>query len=254
MTDDEREAHVLDAVVTLVDSLLQDFDLVELLTDLTERCVGLLDVASAGLLLADPRRRLRLMASTSDTNEGVELFQLQADEGPCLDCFAAGQPVSVADLADTAGRWPRFTPVARAAGYASVHAVPMRAAGGALGALGLFGTRPGVLNEADLLVGRSLAHVASVAIVQEHPPTSDLLLPRLRGALARRTVVEQAQGYVRETLDVGVAEALSLLRRYARTSGIHLSDVARLLVSERDARPAILTGLRELVATTDRDG
>src|ERR1700760_2423597 len=123
MGNGDREARVLDAVVTLVDSLLHDFDVVELLTELTERCAELLDVASAGLLLADPRRQLHLMAATSDRAEEIEVFQLQADEGPCRDCYLTGDPVSIGDLSDSHERWPRFVPAAREAGFASVHAV-----------------------------------------------------------------------------------------------------------------------------------
>src|SRR5271168_509033 len=137
VTEMPRETRVLDAVVSLVDSLLDDFDVVELLTDLTEQCAGLLDVAAAGLLLGDPRRHLHLMAATSEQSRELELFQLQADEGPCLDCYASGQPVSVADLSVEGQRWPRFVAAAAEAGFASVHAVPMRAAGTVLGALGL---------------------------------------------------------------------------------------------------------------------
>lgn len=253
MASNDREARVLDAVVTLADSLLHDFDVVDLLTELTERCAQLLDVASAGLLLADPRRHLHLMAATSDRTEELELFQLQADEGPCLDCFSSGEPVSIADLATAARRWPRFVPAAREGGFASVHAVPMRAAGSVLGVLGLFGTEVGELNGADLLVGRSLAHVASVAIVQEHAPTTDVVLPRLRSALASRVVVEQAKGFLRERLDITVADAFTLLRRYARTTGPHLTEVARQLMSEPDARPAIIAGLRDAIAIERQD-
>ena len=246
MTMDGREARVLDAVVTLVDSLLDDFDVIELLTDLTDRCAQLLDVASAGLLLADPRGQLHLMAATSARTVELELFQLQAEEGPCLDSFTSGEPVSTADLTTTHERWPRFTPVAIDAGFASVHAVPMRAAGTVLGTLGLFGTRPGELNDADLLVGRSLAHVASVAIVQEHPPTPAIVLPHLRSALADWVVVEQAKGFLRERLGVTIAESFTLLRQYARSSGTHLTDVARQLMSTPEMRPALLTALAEL--------
>lgn len=240
MDDDAREARVLGAVVTLVDSLLQDFDVVELLTDLTEQCVTLLDVASAGLLLADARGGLHLMTATSDRTEEIELLQLQADEGPCLDCYASKRSVSVADLATATGRWPRFAPAARSAGFASVHAVPMTAAGSALGALGLFGTRAGELNESDLLVARSLAHVASVAIVQGHPPTPESVLPQLRSALASHVVVEQAKGFLRERLDVTVSDAFTLLRRYAREHDTHTSHVARQLMSEPAARDMIV--------------
>lgn len=246
MTDSAREARVLAAVVTLVDSLLHDFDVVELLTDLTERCADLLDVSSAGLLLADPAGQLHLMAATSDRVEEVELFQLQSEEGPCLDSYSNGTPVSVADLSASVERWPRFVPAARAAGFASVHAVPMTAAGGVLGALGLFGTEVGDLNDADLLVGRTLAHVASVAIVQEHPPTREVVLPHLRSALTSRIVVEQAKGLLRQRLDVSIPEAFRLLRAYARGADIHLSEVARRLMSDPPARAKIVANISQL--------
>jgi hypothetical protein len=124
VSDIPRETRVLDAVVSLVDNLLDDFDVFDLLTELTERCADLLDVAAAGFLLADPLGQLRLLAATSEQTHELELFQLQAEEGPCLECYATGQPVSVADLRAAKSRWPRFVPAALEAGVASVQAVP----------------------------------------------------------------------------------------------------------------------------------
>jgi hypothetical protein len=246
MTDTPRETQVLDAVVSLVDSLLDDFDVVELLTELTERCAHLLDIAAAGLLLADPLGQLRLLAATSKQTWELELFQLQADEGPCVDCYSTGQPVSVADLRLETSRWPRFVPAALEAGVASVHAVPMRAAGIVLGSMGLFGVRPGELTESDLLVGQTLAHIACVAIPQEIPPTPSTVIPQLRAALTHRIVVEQAKGFLREHFDISVDEAYSLLRRHARAHGDHLSDVARQLIADPGARPALLDEMAPL--------
>jgi transcriptional regulator with GAF, ATPase, and Fis domain len=248
MTETPRETRVLDAVVSLVDTLLVDFDVVDLLTELTERCAQLLDIESAGILLADPLERLRLLAATSEQTRDLELFQLQADQGPCVDCYATGQPVSVADLASATEKWPGFVPAALDAGFASVHAVPMRAAGIVLGALGLFGTRPGELSEADLLVGQTLAHIASVAILQERAPTPSAVMPQLRSALTRRVLVEQAKGFLRESLDISVEQAFQLLRTYARTHGDHLTDVARRLMTDRQSRPELLAAIAELAA------
>ena len=107
MTEASREARVLEAVVSLVDRVLVDFDVLDLLTELTERCAQLLDIAAAGFLLADPFDQLRVVAATTEEARDVELFQLQADQGPCVECFLSGQPVSVADLASAAQRWPR---------------------------------------------------------------------------------------------------------------------------------------------------
>ena len=248
MTDPSRETRVLEAVRALVDSLLDDFDVVELLTELTEHCAGLLDTAAAGLLLADPRRQLHLMAATSEAIQDLELFQLQSDEGPCLDCFTTGEPVSVADLPEAQARWPRFVAAAIDAGFSSVHAVPMRAAGTVLGALGLFGTEVGDLNDADQLLAQTLAHVACVAILQEHAPTPDTVLPQLRAALSSRVVVEQAKGFLHERLAVSVEEAFALLRRHAHGQGEHLTDVARRLITVREDRDAILASMRQLAA------
>jgi hypothetical protein len=248
VTEIPRETRVLGAVVSLVDSLLDNFDVVDLLTELTERCAQLLDVASAGLLLADPRRQLHLMAATSEKTHDLELFQLQADQGPCLDCYATGQPISVSDVQTEARRWPRFVAAAVEAGFASVHAVPMRAAGTVLGALGLFGTGVGELNDADLLVAQTLAHIACVAILQEHAPTPATVLPRLPTALTSRIVVDQAKGFLSQRLDVSVDDAFTLLRRYARTHGDHLTKVSRRLITEPEARPAILAAMSRIVA------
>jgi GAF domain-containing protein len=245
MVEVPRETRVLAAVVTLVDSLLEDFDVVELLTELTEHCTQLLEVSSAGLLLTDPRGQLHLMAATSERTRELELFQLQAEDGPCLECFATGEPVSVADLRAAVDRWPRFVPAATDAGFASVHAVPMRAGGTVLGALGLFGSRAGDLNDADLLVAQTLAHIACVAILQEHPHTPATVIPHLRAALISRVVVEQAKGYVRERLNVSVEDAFMLLRRHARTNGDHLTEVACRLITDPEGRALILAALRD---------
>jgi hypothetical protein len=246
VTGTPRETQVLNAVVSLVDTLLVDFDVVDLLTELTEHCVELLDIEAAGFLLADALGKLRLLAATSEQARELELFQLQAEEGPCVDCYATGRPVSVADLHARSTRWPRFVPAALDAGFASVHAVPMRAAGIVLGALGLFGTRPGELNHPDLLVGQTLAHIACVAILQEHAPTPSSVIPQLRSVLTSRVVVEQAKGFLRESLGVSIEEAFQLLRAYARSHGRHLTEVARRLMTEPGSRPEILAGIVEV--------
>lgn len=252
MTDIPRETRVLDAVVSLVDSVLVDFDVVDLLTELTERSAQLLDVAAAGFLLADPFDQLRLLAATTQQAHDLELFQLQADQGPCVECYATGRPVSVADLNAEATRWPEFVPAALDAGFASVHAVPMRAAGIVLGALGLFGTTSGELGDADVLVAQTLAHVACVAILQGQAPTPATVMPQLRSALASRVIVEQAKGFLREFLDVSVEEAFVLLRAYSRTNGEHLTDVARRLITDRHARPVLVAAISEFATRPTR--
>nr|MCH9730172.1 GAF and ANTAR domain-containing protein [Actinomycetes bacterium] len=152
---------------------------------------------------------------------------------------------SVADLETAAERWSRFVPAAREAGFSSVHAVPMRAAGLVLGALGLFGSQPGELDEADLLVAQTLAHIACVAILQERAPTPSNVLPQLRAALANRVVVEQAKGFLRQVLEVTVEQAFTLLRSYAHANGEYLTEVAHRLIADRHSRPVLIAAIAE---------
>ena len=250
MTDTPRETRVLDAVVSIVDTLLDDFDVVDLMTELTEQCAQLLDVAAAGFLLADSFDKLRLLAATSEEARELELFQLQADEGPCVDCYATGRPVSVADLDAAAVQWPRFAPAALEAGFASMHAVPLRAAGIVLGALGLFGRDAGELNEADRLVAQTLAHIACVALLQENAPTPSTVMPRLRSAITDRVTVEQGKGLLREMLGVSVEDAFTYMRSYARAKGEHLTDVARRLMTDRHTRPQLVSAIAEFAAAS----
>src|SRR4051794_9314306 len=144
-----REREIVDSFIALADRLVDDFDILDLTMQVTEDCARVLDVAAAGILLADAAGVLHLLAATSESAQVLEVFQLQREEGPCLDCFATGRPVIVPDLAAASGRWPRFVPAAIARGYASVHAIPVRLRDEALGALGLFGTRPGRLDDED---------------------------------------------------------------------------------------------------------
>src|SRR6202011_2506184 len=148
------------------DTLVTDFDAVELLTLLADRCVDVLDVAAAGLMLVAPDGELRVMASSSEAMRMLELFELQSREGPCLDCYRSGAPVVNQDLAAVNGRWPRFAAVALDAGFRSAHALPMRLRGAVIGALNLFRADVGELQQADLFAAQALADVATIAILQ----------------------------------------------------------------------------------------
>jgi GAF domain-containing protein len=141
--------------VELTDTMVADFDVIDFLHLLTDRSVQLLDVSAAGLLLADPRGELRVVAASSEAARLLELFQLQNLQGPCLDCFRSGRPVTVADLGAEAVRWPRFAPAARKAGFAAVQALPMRLRDQCIGALNLFRAGPGGFDSADVRVGKA---------------------------------------------------------------------------------------------------
>jgi len=228
----DREGAVTAAFVALASSLATGADVVDLLDTLTGDCAGLLDIASAGLLLADSRGTLHVLAASSHATRQVELFQLQRDEGPCRDCHHTGQAVSVPDLAAAEARWPQFVPAARAAGFASVHAVPLRLQTFTLGALGLFGTRVGSPNNADLGLAQGLADVASVALLQHTALTAeDALTGQLGTVLAERAQIERAKGVLAQTGGLDMDEAFTALRGHARTHTLRLSEVADAIVT-----------------------
>jgi transcriptional regulator with GAF, ATPase, and Fis domain len=217
--------------VELTDTMVADFDVIDFLHVLTDRSVQLLDVSAAGLLLADPRGELRVVAASSEAARLLELFQLQDDQGPCLDCFRTGRPVAAADLAVAAPRWPRFAPAARRAGFAAVQALPMRLREQVIGALNLFRAEPGTFAPASVRVGQALADVATISLLHERGMRhSDILNEQLQAALNSRVVIEQAKGKLAERLGVDMDQAFDLLRHRARTTNRRLSDLARAFI------------------------
>ncbi len=216
--------------VELTDTMVAGFDVIDFLHVLTDRSVQLLDVSAAGLMLADPRGELRVVAASSQAARLLELFQLQNDQGPCLDCFRTGRPVAAADLA-AAARWPRFAPAARQAGFAAVQALPMRLREQVIGALNLFRASPGALAPADIRVGQALADVATISLLHERGARhSDILNEQLQAALNSRVIIEQAKGKLAERLGLDMDQAFTLLRDRARTSNRRLSDLARAFI------------------------
>ncbi len=229
-----REERLTGTFVELADSLVDRFDIVDLLTVLAERSVEIFDVDAAGLLMSDAAGGLRLMAATSEAIHMVELMQLQADQGPCLDCFRSGAPVLVADLGEAEGRWPRFAPEAIAAGFRGVHALPLRLRGKVLGALNLFRTTPGGLDHADATAAQALADVATVALLQQRAVSeAQTLAEQLQDALNSRVAIEQAKGVLAAQAGLGMDEAFLQLRGYARAHQRLLTEVAEEVVAGR---------------------
>jgi GAF domain-containing protein len=219
--------------VELADTLVAGFDVIELLHTLCERCVELLDVDAAGVLLADERGMLALVAASTEQARMLELFQLQEEEGPCLDCFHDGILVSCSDLSVEPQRWPRFTAAARERGFAAVTAVPMRLREERLGAMNLFRARAGTLEAEAVMVAQALADVATIGIVHERAfGRRELVVEQLQGALNSRTVIEQAKGVLAERGQISVSDAFTMLRRYARNHNRLLSQIARAVVDQ----------------------
>jgi GAF domain-containing protein len=226
-----RESALVNTFVDLADTLVADFDVVELLSRLTDSCVEVLNVDAAGLMLISPHGDLRVMASSSEAMRILELFEIQAEEGPCLDCFRTGEPVINQDLSATQQRWPTFTVEALEAGFHSVHALPMRLRGTIIGALNLFHKSPGAMAHDDVAAAQAFADVATIAILQHRAAIeARVIKDQLNFALNSRIVIEQAKGMIAERENLDMDTSFSRLRSYARANNRRLIDVAQEII------------------------
>jgi GAF domain-containing protein len=241
-----RESVLARTLVELADTLVDDFDVVDLLVLLADRCVEVLDVEAAGIMLAGSDGQLRVMASSSETMRVLELFETQAQEGPCFDCYRLGHAVVNQDLDAENGQWPRFSAEALNAGFHSAHALPMRLRGSVIGALNLFRTGVGKLGPEDLEVAQAFADVATIAILQHRAALeAQLLAQQLTHALHSRVVLEQAKGMVAERLNLDMEQSFATIRNHARNNNLRLSDLAESIMDGSlpaaglDAPPAV---------------
>lgn len=234
MTALTREHHLLGTFVALADSLVDDFDVVDVLQRLVDDCISLFDASAAGILLLSRSNKLEVIVSTSERSELVELMQLRAGAGPCVEAATTGQVVSVADIDHIADRWPAFAADARASGFASIHAIPMRLRESTLGSLNLLRDEPGVLNAADAAAAQALADIATISILQQRlVEESELAQAQLQRALDSRVVIEQAKGYLAQRLNIDMDEAFARIRKRARSTQARISVVAADVIAGR---------------------
>jgi transcriptional regulator with GAF, ATPase, and Fis domain len=224
--------------VELADTLVDDFDLLEFLQMVTVRTAELIDISAVGLLLADAHGNLQFMAASDEETRLLELFQIQNDEGPCLEAFIARTPVINADLREATDRWPLFAPHATRSGFRSVHAIPLRLRSTVIGALNLFSTDTGGLDAEHVKIVQALADVATIGLLQERAiHRGEVLTEQLQGALNSRVVIEQAKGALAHTHGIGVDQAFQRLRSYARNHNRRLVDLAQAVLTDPASVP-----------------
>ena len=226
-----REQRLVATFIELADTLIEDFDVVELLAVLTERVVELGIAAQAGILLVDESGALRFMAASDERTQLLELFQVQSREGPCQDCFRTGTPVAVAQLEDERERWPQFVPKALATGFAAVHAFPLRLRDTILGAMNVFHNQPGSIDPGSLAVVQAMADVATIGLVQQRElHRAHSVEAQLQHALHSRVTIEQSKGIIFEQASVSMSDAFEMIRSYSRDNNVKLSEAARRIV------------------------
>ncbi|HUG07349.1 MAG TPA: GAF and ANTAR domain-containing protein [Acidimicrobiia bacterium] len=229
-----REGRLVRVLVSMADTLVLDFDPIDLFYELVGSCTDLLDVAQAGLLLTDGNGELRVVAASSEATAVVELLELDNQGGPGMEAFRTGRPVRSGDLAGSKARhrWTEFGEAARGAGFRAVTAVPMRLRDQVLGALNLFSTEAVDLTDEDLTVAQAMADLATIAILQDRGTIDDrTLISQLRAALETRVVIEQAKGVVAHGAEVTMDEAFRRIRNHARSNNERLRDVTAAIVS-----------------------
>lgn len=224
---DNRETRLVDTFVTLTDSLIADYDVVDVLQTLVDRAVELFDAAAGAIHLKNDRGALEVVASTSERSSFIGLLQLDAGEGPCIAAVTSGELVTSRDADDLEQHWPRFAAASRERGYAGVHAIPLRLRDEVIGSLNLFRETEGALNGPDARAAQALADVATISVLQQRSlEQATVTAAQLQRALDTRLVIEQAKGYLARAFDTDTDTARELLRRYARTTQQRLSDVA----------------------------
>jgi GAF domain-containing protein len=222
-----REQRLGRVFVELADTLVDDFDVIDLLHLLCDRSVELLQADDAGLILVDHHGRLQVMASTTEEARLLELFVLQNAEGPCLDCFRTGEQMVNIDLDEVAHRWPRFHEATVRAGYRSTHALPMRLRGRLIGVMNLFCQRQTRLSQEDIDLGQALCDVATVGLLQERTiREGEVLAEQLQSALNSRILIEQAKGVLAERAGVDIGRSFAMMREHARRHHQQLRQVA----------------------------
>lgn len=227
-----RAHRVSEAFVRLADTLVAEYDVVDLLHTLVESSVDLLDAAAAGLVLADQYGDLQVLASTSEESQLVETLQQRAGAGPCIECFETGTVVTIEDVAAENVRWPEFVAAALSQGFQSVHAIPMRLHGTTIGALNLFRVGTGTLDAEDTALGQALADVATIGILQERTIREGAAVnEQLQRALNSRISIEQAKGVIAHIGGVGMDEAFRRLRTYARAHSQNLHTTAEAVIN-----------------------
>lgn len=234
MSTRSREDRLVETFVNVADSLVAEYDIVDLLQTLVDECADIFDASAAGILLVAPDGGLEVVVSTNESSDFLGIVQAKSGDGPCVEAITTGRAVSIDDLEAVDAQWSYFADQALRSGYRSIHAIPMRLRDATIGSLNLFRATTGHLGEADIVAAQALADVATISILQERAlRESDLARQQLQRALDSRIVIEQAKGVLAQRHGIDMGSAFDLIRRHARSTHLRLGQAAEDIVSGR---------------------
>ena len=249
-----RDEWLARTFIELADTLVAEFDVIDFMCTLVDRCTELLESSEVGLALADANGQLRVLASSTERMRVLELIEVQSDEGPCRDCFRDGAPVVNQRLDAADSLWPTFAAQARAAGFQMVHALPLRLRDETIGAMNIFNPGLSELTLQEVNLAQALADAATIGILQQRAVMHGVeLAAQLQGALDSRVVVEQAKGIVAERLHLGMDEAFALIRGYSRQNRSRLSEVAADVIAGTLTATDLSEGHRQKSSKTSEE-
>lgn len=232
----EGDTEVARTFIELTGVIAGGGETIEVFTDLTRKCTVILPVSAAGILLRDVAGDLQVIGASSPSAHLLDLFQVQNEEGPCLECLESGEQVFDAELGST-DRWPRFSQRARQQQFSSVYALPLKSRHVTVGALNLFATSP--LEPDRLIVAQALADAATLSLLQIDPLTDNtIVIQRIQHAIEDRNTLDQARGMITQRFGIDGQEALTRLAEAARLVGVSLTEAARAVVRRDDQSPA----------------
>jgi len=196
-------------------------------------CLTLLGADSVGVLVRMGEQEIELLATTSHRANELELYQSQLDNGPCVETIETGHVVHAAGEAQLTDRWPDFGRVMSAAGFATVHASPMRWHERVLGGVNLFWREQRTLTSEERELAQAFADICTLALMQ--PPATDdpaVVAEKLRTALRGRVVIERAKGVLAQNEQLDMAEAFSRLVQISKQTRRALAEVAQSFLDD----------------------
>jgi transcriptional regulator with GAF, ATPase, and Fis domain len=192
-------------------ALTHDHDVTDVLARLIRDCAEVLSAKAIGVLVLNAHADLELLSATSHRVAELELFQMQQDNGPCIEAIRRSAVVSVIGEQAIKDRWPDVGLAIADAGYDAVHAYPLQWHGHTLGAMNVFHAKPSAAPPEQEQLGQAFADIATIVIVQSTDLTLPQVTDRVQQALQARTLIEQAKGVLAYQHNLDMATAYDLL-------------------------------------------